>query len=165
MSGNIQFITETTIGPKERRLIRSHVMKGKNAGRPRPSRKSLRHVCTKHQYIRHPTLLTQDQFEANALEVFYNERYLGMKQLMWNDLTLTSFPHQLSPESRHLVYQCKQAIYPLSVGLSADYYASSWTVAKLLYPPEFCLELDLSQYAWFQYVLQDKACKLHLCRT
>lgn len=44
--------------------------------------------------------------------------------------------------------------------MTAEWIIGLWVTAKVLYPPEFCSELDLSQYPWFQYVLEDQACKL-----
>jgi hypothetical protein len=41
-------------------------------------------------------------------------------------------------------------------------FAGLWSLGKVLYPPAFCTEVDLSTYVWFQYVLQDKACKSFL---
>ncbi|KAF1946938.1 hypothetical protein EJ02DRAFT_430485 [Clathrospora elynae] len=132
----LQFITETTIGPQERRLIRSHVMKGRNAGRPRPPRRRLQESSITQCDAQKSASPAGLQLEAIAL---YSRNPLDLKHLLWNDLTLTSFPHNIGPNSRRSIYQ----------GL--------WEIGKVLYPSEFCIEVDLSTYIWFQYVLEDKA--------
>lgn len=103
----LQFITEGAIGPKERKLIRSHVMKGKNAGRPRPPRRTLRDVCTSSQDARHTTPPGYDHSKANELEALYSKQTLRLNRILWNDLTLASFPLYASPESGRFVYQCE----------------------------------------------------------
>lgn len=35
-----------------------------------------------------------------------------------------------------------------------------WIISKVLYPLEFCQDVNLSQYSWFTYVLEDAACTL-----
>ncbi|KAF2690952.1 hypothetical protein K458DRAFT_326926 [Lentithecium fluviatile CBS 122367] len=135
----LQFITETTIGPKERRIIRSHVMKGRNAGRSRPPRRSLRHTSRVQPEPKHLAPPEKDWLKANEIQALDYKHTLKLKRMLWNDLSLASFPHHVSPASRHFVYQWL------------------WITAKVLYPPDFCSELDLSRYAWFQYVLEDKA--------
>jgi hypothetical protein len=36
-------------------------------------------------------------------------------------------------------------------------HSGLWTLSKILFPPEFCTDLDFSKYVWFQYLLYDKA--------
>ncbi len=93
----LQFIHQGAIGigPSEsdRRIIRSHVMRGKNAGRPRQSTR------------RHTTI-------GHGKRVQISPRIPGpeysklRRQLLWNDLCLTSFPQQLDSESTKLMHRC-----------------------------------------------------------
>ncbi|CAO2651712.1 Nn.00g042820.m01.CDS01 [Neocucurbitaria sp. VM-36] len=137
---HLQFITEPTIGAKERRLIRSHVMKGKNAGRPRPSRRTLHNTTSAvDQGARDAILPKVDQMNRGVPEVLYYKHNLGQKSILWNDLILPAFPEYVSTEQRKFIHQCLRI------------------TANTLYPQEFCSEVDLSQYIWFQYVLEDTA--------
>jgi hypothetical protein len=92
---SLQFITETSIGPKERRLIRSHVMKGKNAGRKLrrvtlPKRKAQRNsrgtdLEPAETVIPHTDRLAQSRSA-------YHTHILYLDRIMWNDFSLTVFP-------------------------------------------------------------------------
>ncbi|OAL56476.1 hypothetical protein IQ07DRAFT_8669 [Pyrenochaeta sp. DS3sAY3a] len=132
----LQFITASDIGPKERKLIRAHVMKGKNLGRSRRQGRVFRET---KPVADHPGVIAG---KAESLPVAGNMnsgRTLGLIRLFWHDLSLTSFPRPIHSDSRKLVYQWL------------------WVTAKVLYPPEFCSEVDLSHYPWYQYVLEDEA--------
>jgi hypothetical protein len=94
MNMELQFIQQGCpgISKSERRKIRSHVMRGKNAGRPRPSTK-------KQTGLVH----------INATRIRESARgghYMLPKSLLWSDLSLTSFPRQLDPESTKLMHRC-----------------------------------------------------------
>jgi hypothetical protein len=159
----LQFITEGAIGPKERKLIRSHVMKGKNAGKTRPARRTLLHSNGKSRQDDHqPTPLGYDHSKGNEPEALDCRQTLHMKRLFWNDLSLASFPQPVSPNLQNAIYKCelKPDVLPVRVHRACCLLDSGlWHIAKVLYPPQFCVELDLSQYVWFQYVLQDEACR------
>jgi hypothetical protein len=103
-----QFITND-IGARERRLIRSHVMIGKNAGRPRPSRQEKRDAATEQTtsrhvgtYKKHMTVATKQTFELFRPALF--------DRLVCNDLAFTEIAHQ-SAESIELLRQCKTTIH------------------------------------------------------
>jgi hypothetical protein len=93
----LQFVSEPTIGPKERRLIRSHVMKGKNAGKPRPARSRLI-----HRSIEAPKCTANDVSDECQL---YAKHSLSLPRLFWNELSLASYPCHLGPETEKFVYQ------------------------------------------------------------
>lgn len=159
----LQFITEPKIGAKERRIIRSHVMKGKNAGRPRSSRRRLHNTSASNQSSEQSMLPRVDQLSENYLEALDYKHNLDLKRILWNDLILPSFPEHMSPDHRNFIYKCaKSILVALTLILYADQSKGLWITAKGLYPQEFCSEVDLSQYVWFQYVLEDKACKTQL---
>lgn len=91
-----QFISGN-IGPEERRVIRAHVMVGKNAGRPRPTHRKQR-VATKQSIsthtASHPANGKSDKMQPPALskpELF--------DRLISNDLAF----NQLSQQSDHSV--------------------------------------------------------------
>ena len=93
----LQFINQGAIGtgPSEsdRRIIRSHVMRGKNAGRLRQSTR--KQITTAH--------VQPIQNSTGTPEAAYSK---PGRQLLWNDLCLTSFPQQLDSESIKLMHRC-----------------------------------------------------------
>lgn len=94
----LQFVNDTAIGPEERRLIRSHVMRGKNAGRPRPPRKPLVHRKEE---------LSISRSDDKRQEVGEIKHILYPHQPLWNELSLTSYPYYIGPEKERFVYQSK----------------------------------------------------------
>ncbi|KAF2637503.1 hypothetical protein P280DRAFT_472215 [Massarina eburnea CBS 473.64] len=134
----LQFITEINIGHKERRLIRSHVMKGRNKGRSRPKRKTLINTYETKECFQADERYGRSWVATKEVQALDCKHVLSQKRLLWNELSLTSFPACLSQDLRGLLYQW------------------FWTVSKIIYPPELCSDLNLSQYAWFQYVVEDK---------
>ena len=94
----LQFIDQGAIGmgPSEsdRRIIRSHVMKGKNAGRPRRSTKKQTTTLHAKRGLTTPSKLGSGDAKIE-------------RPLLWNDLSLTSFPQQLDSESTKLMHRCK----------------------------------------------------------
>lgn len=113
----LQFINQSggpEPGPEDRRLIRSHVMKGKNAGRPRPSTRKPRQIAPIKRVLRQLELTscTADDISTLAQECKeHGSQYahtLFTKQPLWHDMALVSYPQQLSTESRRLIHHCKQ---------------------------------------------------------
>lgn len=92
---NLQFIDQSKpgIGSAERRLIRSHVMRGKNKGRPRPSWKSKK-----------TTERSKSLWAADGTTL--KPSYTIPRQVLWSDLCLTSFPQELDAESTALMHRC-----------------------------------------------------------
>jgi hypothetical protein len=101
----LQFIADASIGPKERRLIRSHVMKGKNAGRPRPSKRKLGNASISQGDTRGFASHMNHQAKAIDSEAPDYNHMLDLKRILWNDLTLTSFPLHVGPDSRKTIYR------------------------------------------------------------
>ncbi|KAF2029430.1 hypothetical protein EK21DRAFT_67800 [Setomelanomma holmii] len=130
----LQFVTEPNITPRDRRLIRSHVMRGKNAGRSRPARTPL-----KHQNLPCISLANKKDPEPQEMLELELKHTLSLDRLLWHELTIASFPDHVGPQTRRFMYRKLHLI------------------SKALYPPDFCSEVDLSHYAWLQYGLEDKA--------
>ena len=85
----------------DRRIIRSHVMRGKNAGRPRKSsRRSPASVVYTSQFLSSPF------GRANSAST----KSAPVRQVFWNDLCLTTFPEQLDSESTKLMHRCAYAV-------------------------------------------------------
>jgi hypothetical protein len=93
----LQFVTEPTIGPKERRSIRSHVMKGKNAGKPRPARKRLI-----HRSVATPVCTKQDDSDDDKPLA---KSTLSPSPLFYIELSPSSLPCDLGSVSERFIYQ------------------------------------------------------------
>ena len=146
----IQFIEQGSagIGTSERRIIRSHVMRGKNAGRSRPStRKQTKIVHVKR-------LLTPPGTPASKCP----------RPLLWNDLCLTSFPQQLDSEATKLIHRCivfcTLRLLHLLTPLSGFF-----DISDALFPPQFCRKFDIVKSIWVNCVLADEACELSARRS
>lgn len=95
----LRFVDNALNGKERRKLIRSHVMQGKTAGKTYTSRKGTRPVQRKEQVVS----LTSDL----SHNVHGWKYMLGLRRLLWNDLTLISFAEQLDYHSMNLVHSCK----------------------------------------------------------
>ncbi|KAH8666891.1 hypothetical protein BX600DRAFT_511780 [Xylariales sp. PMI_506] len=137
----LQFINlheePTRIGGEGRRLIRSHVMKGRNTGK---SRRTLIGTPSKRILLRFDCLGCSDAKIARRVHsCACYKRILDMRQLIWNDLALVSVPYQLDRRLRGLIHEC--------------FLVASQT----LYPPRFCLSDNSMMSTWIQFVFQDEA--------
>lgn len=129
----LQFIDQkgvpgADISSAERRLIRSHVMKGKNAGRPR--RSTRRQAALLYPVRRVLTWSGPSVVVAPAARP---------GQLLWSDLSLTSFPQQLDSESTKLMHRW------------------FFDISDELFPPQFCYKFDIIKSIWVNCILQDEA--------
>ena len=155
-SMTLQFIDQGAIGigPSEsdRRIIRSHVMRGKNAGRPRPSR---RKQTTTIIHVK--PALTSPSIPGSA-----NSE--PGRPLLWNDLCLTSFPQQLDSESTKLMHRCMYAVLPFNPSTTSFVsayilLAGFFDISDALFPPQFCSKFDMIKSIWVNSVLADEACE------
>ncbi|KAH7313643.1 hypothetical protein B0I35DRAFT_276468 [Stachybotrys elegans] len=115
----LQFIvqSEPGVSRSERRKIRSHVMRGKNAGRPRPTTKKpvgLGHL-------------------RRTITSWGNGPIAGNSRpnpLLWSDLSLTVFPQQLDIESTKLMHRwffdISDALFPPRFCTKFDILKSIW---------------------------------------
>ncbi|KAK8003548.1 SET domain-containing protein [Apiospora arundinis] len=141
---SFQFVDSTKVGRNERRLIRSHVMKGKNTGKSLPPRKRHRGTTPVKRTLDTSIVSTTKGMDPRLM-VYGETRILELISLYWSDLSLISFAHELTPESRPLIHQ--------------------WFtfVSQAMYPPQFCQKYDLVGTLWFGLALQDEAyCHLML---
>lgn len=130
----LQFISQGTAGKRpggsDRRLIRAHVMKGKNAGRPRPSTKK----ATAIVQIKHPFTATRIPTTA-----YPQPAPKAGRPLLWNDLCLTTFPGQLDSESTKLMHRCtsisKSSTLPchITLGLHSLTYSQGFLILAMSY--------------------------------
>jgi hypothetical protein len=109
---SLQWVDQCKITADARRRIRSHVMKGKNAGRPRPERKPLKSDRGGKRQLSHGSHTISDsesRTSHQALLRYYTKP--GTEQLFWNDLCLASFAEIPSSESVRFIHQCKRMNY------------------------------------------------------
>lgn len=87
----LQFINQNPGGLpiSDRRIIRSHVMQGKNAGKKRPSNKKQAKLVELRRRLNAPGF-----------------GYTIPRQVLWGDLCLTSFPQELDSASMALLHRC-----------------------------------------------------------
>ncbi|GIK00129.1 hypothetical protein Aspvir_004147 [Aspergillus viridinutans] len=105
----LQFISQSPsgIGSSDRRIIRSHVMRGKNAGKQRRSTKKQKIVA-----------------ELKHLLYAPGSGYVMPRQVLWGDLCLTSFPQELDSESTALMH--RDALFPPQFCAKFDIIKSIW---------------------------------------
>ena len=151
----LQFIDQGTIGigPSEsdRRIIRSHVMRGKNAGRPRQSTRKQTTIVHVKRVLAFPRILGSGYSKPG-------------RQLLWNDLCLTSFPQQLDSESTKLMHRCMYSVLFLNPSTNSFIFAyillsGFFDISDALFPPQFCSKFDMIKSIWVNYVLADEACE------
>jgi hypothetical protein len=112
---SFQFVENGKIDGAARKLIRSHVMKGKNVGKIRPRRTP--------KVQREPSL-SHDGYAA-SLSIGISCRspedskdtVISVPQTIGNSLSYFAFPCQLQPHMRDLIYQCMDKV-PLHSCLS-----------------------------------------------
>ncbi|KAL2835490.1 hypothetical protein BJY01DRAFT_223650 [Aspergillus pseudoustus] len=110
----LQFIEEgpSGIGESNRHVIRSHVMRGKNKGRPRRSTKRPKRIEVKEP-------LTAPSFASKI-----------PRPVLWGDLCLTSFPKELDLESMNLMHRwffdISDALFPPQFCNKFDIIQSIW---------------------------------------
>jgi hypothetical protein len=103
---SFQFIDESKIDGNARKLIRSHVMKGKNAGQtgPRPPRKGKQSLAYKEKRgeRREIPILCKKTAES------YGQTAVSVSANVGNAFSLFQFPCEMQPYMRELIVQCKQ---------------------------------------------------------
>ncbi|GFF88991.1 hypothetical protein IFM53868_05688 [Aspergillus udagawae] len=111
----LQFISQSPsgIGSSDRRIIRSHVMRGKNTGKQRRSAKKQKTVVELKHVLNAP-----------------KSGYVMPRQVLWGDLCLTSFPQELDSGSTALMHRwffdISDALFPPQFCTKYDIIKSIW---------------------------------------
>ncbi|KAF2180089.1 hypothetical protein K469DRAFT_753593 [Zopfia rhizophila CBS 207.26] len=128
-----QFVNNATIDAKARKAIRSHVMRGRNAGKTitRPSR----FVHKKNRETRN--LLTRQNFEEKESQ--RANKLFAIHQVVGHQLSSLSFP--VKP-SRHI----REAIHLFFT-----------LVVDAVYPHKYCTPFEPEQTLWLHYMTVDTA--------
>ncbi|PYH90283.1 hypothetical protein BO71DRAFT_334799 [Aspergillus ellipticus CBS 707.79] len=120
----LRFIDQNPSGiaNSDRRVIRSHVMRGKNAGKQRQSTKTQKSVA-----------------ELKRLSNASGAGYVMPRQVLWGDLSLTTFPQELDSKSMALIHRW------------------FFDISDALFPPQFCTKFDIIKSIWVDFILADEA--------
>ncbi|KAJ5598875.1 hypothetical protein N7537_008959 [Penicillium hordei] len=111
----LQFIDQSLsgIGRSDRRIIRSHVMRGKNTGKQRRSTKKQKNVA-----------------ELKSLLYAPESGYVIPRQVLWSDLCVTSFPQELDSQSMGLMHRwffdISDTLFPPQFCTKFDIIKSIW---------------------------------------
>ncbi|KAJ5767045.1 uncharacterized protein N7511_004661 [Penicillium nucicola] len=111
----LQFIDQSIsgIGHSDRRIIRSHVMRGKNAGKQRRSTKKQKNILEPKSLLHAP-----------------GSGYTIPRQVLWSDLCVTSFPEELSSQSMGLMHRwffdISDTLFPPQFCSKFDIVRSIW---------------------------------------
>ncbi|KAJ5172864.1 hypothetical protein N7492_005457 [Penicillium capsulatum] len=136
----LQFIPQNPggIGGPERRIIRSHVMRGKNVGKQRQSIKRKK--------------LTELTHISNARV----GGYVLPRQVLWGDLCFTSFPQQLDSESTGLMHRW---FFDISDALFPPQFCAKYDIIKSIW-----VNCILADEAYFHSTLAISASYVDFCR-
>lgn len=126
MSGNFQFINGLEQDRASRKLLRRHVMMGKNAGKRinRPSKQALRErqdqqkltqkpAPRKSNYILGPKAGDLNNTEAIAYWIYISDRVIG--RTIGNRIHTFSLPVNVSREAMNVLNVCKSNLFPISI--------------------------------------------------
>lgn len=148
----LQFIDQAPggIGSSTRRLIRSHVMQGKNKGKQR-----------------RPTKKPKNADDLKRLLDSAGAGNVIPRQVLWGDLCLVSFPQDLDSESLGLMHRCM--ILSSLGGSSGSFLSDSgstgfFDISDALFPPQFCTKFDILKSIWVNCILADEACECRHCQ-
>ena len=104
---NFQFVENSKIDGAARKLIRSHVMKGKNVGMKRPrttTRKEQQEVPFSHDS--HSISLSLGM--SCKITDGSKDKIISVPQTIGNSFSFFTFSCQIQPYMRDHIYQCKE---------------------------------------------------------
>lgn len=105
---NFQFVENSKIDGAARKLIRSHVMKGKNVGktRPRTKHKGQEEIPFPHDSYAGALSLRMPCKSTEANE----NKIISVPQTIGNSFSFFTFPCQMKPYMREEIYQCENRV-------------------------------------------------------
>ena len=153
---SFQFVENGKIDGATRRKIRSHVMKGKNAGKTRtraarpgdgPGLVSLSTKTDVYEYG--PSYGSSDS----------DDNFAWISRPIGDPFSYFTFPVKMQPYMKELIYPCEHNARAI---LSNFVLIILVMVSQLeaIYPLQFCMPTDFMKSIWFQYMLSSEACKL-----
>lgn len=137
-----------------RKLIRSHVMKGKNSGktRLRSTREEVALASSKLNLSSKSKLVLQNDerlsIKANLLNSTVGNIFSGFE-----------FAWEVKPIMMDLIHQCKHNTMFFEADQKILTYSVVCTSNQSVYPVKFCKPVDSRKRLWFRCLLAYKACK------
>ena len=151
-----EFVNNAAIDRNARKLIRSHVAKGRNVGKIRSSRRK-----QSSPVVKIPKSICSTRDVGDAQDAGKDKAIHEIERQVGDGLSVLSFPTQLTPRSRGLV-QKGTAISNCAVDWNnfVDRQAVFSFISGPLYPPELGNAIDSAGAAsmWIQYMFLDEAC-------
>ncbi|KAF2456236.1 hypothetical protein BDY21DRAFT_415880 [Lineolata rhizophorae] len=132
-----QFVdNRTTLDRLSRKVIRSHVMKGKNRGKTIPARAQKR--APVQTSIHDMPRQRQGDIRASELREEAKGTFSPFNPFAGTEYSYFAFPIQLTPPMRYMIYQFHS------------------TVSETIYPHEFCRPSREVGSPWFKYMILDQ---------
>ncbi|KAI1260932.1 hypothetical protein F5Y18DRAFT_217823 [Xylariaceae sp. FL1019] len=139
----LQFVDNSVIDPKARKLIRSHVMRGKNIGKTRTPRRKDPAVVAREQVIadrKRATVEEDDERNGFSADMVPSHRsIIAVTRNISNDKNLLHFPGTLTS---HNMFRLQQLYFYL---------------LDAICPPQFCSPTTLMAWIWYRMVFLDEA--------
>ncbi|KAI0972163.1 hypothetical protein F4678DRAFT_429486 [Xylaria arbuscula] len=128
------------INNSQRKLIRSHVMKGKNAGKKRLQREQQRTKSSANNYIvLHRGEINNLDESASTTSSQRGSSILAVTRQIANDPSLLSSTKGIAPQTMFHLRQMSSYILDVTS------------------PPEFCQSTGVTEWVWFQLAFYNKA--------
>ncbi|KAF2874687.1 hypothetical protein BDV95DRAFT_591487 [Massariosphaeria phaeospora] len=131
---SFQFVDNSTIDRRVRKVIRSHVMKGRNAGKTVPRASKVAHLSSQ---LREKQWL-QVRFEKED-DTDEDEKILSIYNRVGHEYSAIAIASKLSRDTRKTIHQF------FSV------------VGEAIYPHEYCNPFDRDKSRWLRYMSTDTA--------
>ncbi|KAI0427824.1 hypothetical protein F5Y09DRAFT_315168 [Xylaria sp. FL1042] len=139
---SFHFVDQSDINnKKERKLIRSHVMKGKNIGKKRLKKTQHSESTTNKSVILHGAGVGNESTSTTTLERLQcdDASILAVTRQIANDLSLLPSTREISPQTMFHIRQMSSYILDISC------------------PREFCQSTGVTEWIWFQLTFYNKA--------
>ncbi|KAI3333314.1 hypothetical protein F4824DRAFT_473041 [Ustulina deusta] len=138
---SFHFVDQSDINNKdERKLIRSHVMKGKNLGKKRPKRERNSKSTANKSTIPHRTGVGNESTSIATLQHPQCESsILAVTRQIANDLSLLSPTREIASQTMFHIRQM------------------SFYILDVTSPSEFCQSTGVTQWIWFQLAFYNEA--------
>jgi hypothetical protein len=161
---DFQFISNEAIDHKARKLIRSHVAKGRNIGKGRSSRRKQCQLGVQlPEPIPNPRVLKDIQDLRRKESIPVIELQVG------DGLSVLSLPAELTPAFKSLFKNGRALSDRVEYILDAfaNWYAAFSFISRPLYPPEISDRVNFAGVSrmWIQYIFTDKACMNFMHQT
>lgn len=161
MDTSFEFVDNNVLDERRmRKLIRSHVMKGKNTGKKRPP-KRLQKGADNGGDPSAPTGNSRWEVkDSRARQVAkIDQPVAAIRGLVGIEFSSIAFPLEVTPHMGHLIHACEHRIDLSCYSIYRLHRTVFSVIGQELYPPEFCRSIDFMKTVWFQYMVLDEACR------